>query len=576
MAGHGGGGSSRRSVSGRKKAPDNGSINAVGRTSITRSPCVSCPFFLAIILLLDSFCLSHWLRLLIIFNSYYYRILIEERNIRGIRLSKSLTLPENSTVHEACCRMAAQRVDAVLLTDSNALLCGILTDKDITTRVVARELKLQETQVSIVMTRNPFFVLSDTLAVEALQKMVQGKFRHLPIVENGEVIGLLDIAKCLYGAIACMEREAEKGKAIAAAVQRMEKHWGSSFSGWWIRYVLRHLLKLFKSGFLGHVYQPSFKRTRSRFVTVSPTDSVLTATKKMLELKISSAVVTIENKLQGILTSRDILMRVIAKNFSPELTPVKKVMTPNPECGTLDTPIADALHTMHDRKFLHLPVVDRDGDIVAVVDVIHIAHAAIAAVGSRTGGGIETASSMMQNFLDSALSLQPLYHEDDSQSGRSTQVTADTERSSAFYPPSDLSTSFGFKLEDKQQRMHRFNCQTHSLADLITCILQRVGDDIDRNHLPQILYEDEDHDEVILASDSDLVAAVDHARQSGWKSLRLHLDYPGLGRKKKGHGSRDLECARTDAWAAAYSSVAAGAALIAGIGVMAYLKRSAS
>ncbi|URE48385.1 PB1 [Musa troglodytarum] len=539
MAGHGGGGSSRRSVSGRKKAPDNGSINAVGRTSITRSPCVSCPFFLAIILLLDSFCLSHWLRLLIIFNSYYYRILIEERNIRGIRLSKSLTLPENSTVHEACCRMAAQRVDAVLLTDSNALLCGILTDKDITTRVVARELKLQETQVSIVMTRNPFFVLSDTLAVEALQKMVQGKFRHLPIVENGEVIGLLDIAKCLYGAIACMEREAEKGKAIAAAVQRMEKHWGSSFS-------------------------------------VSPTDSVLTATKKMLELKISSAVVTIENKLQGILTSRDILMRVIAKNFSPELTPVKKVMTPNPECGTLDTPIADALHTMHDRKFLHLPVVDRDGDIVAVVDVIHIAHAAIAAVGSRTGGGIETASSMMQNFLDSALSLQPLYHEDDSQSGRSTQVTADTERSSAFYPPSDLSTSFGFKLEDKQQRMHRFNCQTHSLADLITCILQRVGDDIDRNHLPQILYEDEDHDEVILASDSDLVAAVDHARQSGWKSLRLHLDYPGLGRKKKGHGSRDLECARTDAWAAAYSSVAAGAALIAGIGVMAYLKRSAS
>ncbi|XP_050124601.1 CBS domain-containing protein CBSCBSPB5-like [Malus sylvestris] len=38
------------------------------------------------------------------------------------------------------------------------------------------------------MTRNPIFVLSDTLAVEALQKMVQGKFRHLPVVENGEVM----------------------------------------------------------------------------------------------------------------------------------------------------------------------------------------------------------------------------------------------------------------------------------------------------------------------------------------------------------------------------------------------------
>ncbi|XP_064942114.1 CBS domain-containing protein CBSCBSPB5-like isoform X2 [Musa acuminata AAA Group] len=496
MDGHGAGGSSRRSVSGRKKAPDNGSGDAVGRTSITRSP-----------------------------------ILIGDRNLRGIRLSKSLTLAENSTVHEACRRMAVQRVDAVLLTDSNALLCGILTDKDITTRVVARELKLQETQVSKVMTRNPFFVLSDTLAVEALQKMVQGKFRHLPIVENGEVIGLLDIAKCLYDAIARMEREAEKGKAIAAAVQRMEKHWGSSFSG--------------PATFIETLQEWIF---RPRLSTIIQENS----------------------------NSRDILMRVIAKNVSPELTPVKKVMTPNPECGTIDTPIADALHTMHDRKFLHLPVVDRDGDVVAVVDVIHIAHAAIAAVGSRTGGGIETASSMMQNFLDSALSLQPLYHDDDCQSEGSTQVTADTERSSAFYPPSDLSASFGFKLEDKQQRMHRFNCETHSLADLITCILQSVGDDIDRNHLPQILYEDEDHDKVILASDSDLVAAVDHARQSGWKSLRLHVDFSGLGHKKKGHGSGDLECADTDAWATAYRSVAAGAALIAGIGVMAYLKRSAS
>jgi len=34
-------------------------------------------------------------------------------------------------------------------------------------------------------------------------------------------------------------------------------------------------------------------------------------------------------------------------------------MTPNPECVTVDTSIVDALHTMHDGRFLHLPVVDR-------------------------------------------------------------------------------------------------------------------------------------------------------------------------------------------------------------------------
>lgn len=58
-----------------------------------------------------------------------------------------------------------------------------------------------------------------------------GKFRHLPVVENGEVVALLDIAKCLYDAIARMERAAEKGKAIAAAVEGVEKNWGTSASG---------------------------------------------------------------------------------------------------------------------------------------------------------------------------------------------------------------------------------------------------------------------------------------------------------------------------------------------------------
>jgi len=61
--------------------------------------------------------------------------------------------------------------------------------------------------------------------------MFSGRFRHLPVVENGEVVAILDIAKCLYDAIARMERAAEKGKAIAAAVEGIEKHWGTPTSG---------------------------------------------------------------------------------------------------------------------------------------------------------------------------------------------------------------------------------------------------------------------------------------------------------------------------------------------------------
>ncbi|XVE54477.1 hypothetical protein DITRI_Ditri03aG0084800 [Diplodiscus trichospermus] len=492
-----------------------------------------------------------------------------ERTVKRLRLSKALTVPESTSIYEACRRMAARRVDALLLTDSNALLCGILTDKDIATRVIARELNLEETPVSKVMTKNPVFVLSDTLAVEALQKMVQGKFRHLPVVDNGEVIALLDIAKCLYDAIARMERAAEKGKAIAAAVEGVEKNWGTTFSG----------QNTFIETLRERMFRPSLSTIitdNPKLVTVSPDDTVLATAKKMLESRFNSAVVTVENKPRGILTSKDILMRVIAQNLPPETTLVEKVMTPNPECATVDTPIVDALHSMHDGKFLHLPVVDRDGEIVAVVDVIHITHAAVATVGSTSGINNEAATSMMQKFWDSAMALPPIEDDDETRSDNSLKLASDGAETgkSLPYPSSNMPNTFGFKIQDKRGRMHRFTCDTRSLTDLITAILQRLEDDIDRNSVPQILYEDEDHDKVVLASDNDLAAAVEHAKLVGLKGLRLHLDYSGTQSHGRDSGSGSLDYAQSDAWASAYSAVAAGAAVVAGLGLFAYLRKA--
>ncbi|CAK9183186.1 unnamed protein product [Ilex paraguariensis] len=503
-----------------------------------------------------------------IFTCIWNRGLTGERTVKWLRLSKALTVPETTSIHEACHWMATRRVDALLLTDSNALLCGILTDKDVATRVIAREVNLEDTPVSKVMTRNPVFVLSDTLAVEALQKMVQGKFRHLPVVENGEVIALLDIAKCLNDAIARLERAAEKGKAIAAAVEGVEKHWGTSISG----------PNTFIEALRDRMFRPSLSTIiseNSKIVTVAPTDTVLMAAKKMLEYRLSSAIVTVENKPRGILTSKDILMRVIAQELAPDSTLVEKVMTQNPECATVDTPILDALHYMHDGKFLHLPVVDRDGVIIAIIDVLHIIHAAVATVGSTAGVNNETTNTMMQKFWDSAMTLTP-DDEENTHSENSLKLAsegAETGRSLP-HPSLTLPNTFAFKIQDKKGRMHRFNCETRSLADLLTAILQRVGNDIDRNNLPQILYEDEDHDKVLLALDSDLAAAMDHARLAGWKGLRLHLDYSGATGRRWGSGSKGLDYAQADAWASAYSAVAAGAALVVGLGVIAFLRRA--
>ncbi|PIN03531.1 hypothetical protein CDL12_23943 [Handroanthus impetiginosus] len=493
-----------------------------------------------------------------------------ERTVKRLRLLRALTIPETTSIKEACRRMATRRTDALLLTDSNALLCGILTDKDIVTRVIAREVNLEETPVSKVMTRNPVFVLSDTLAVEALQKMVQGKFRHLPVVENGEVVALLDITKCLYDAIARMERAAEKGKAIAAAVEGVEKQWGTLVSG----------PNTFIETLRERMFRPSLSTIISenpKIVTVDPSDTVLVAAKKILESQTSCAIVTVENKPRGILTSKDMLMRVIAHNLPPESTPVEKVMTLNPECATIDSPIVDALHTMHDGKFLHLPVVDRDGMVVTVVDVLNITHAAVATVGNTTGVNSEAANTMMQNFWDSAMALSP-DDEEETQSENSLKMASDGGETGRSLPQtsSTSANTFSFKIQDKKGRMHRFICDSQNMTDLMTTILQRVGAEIDRNNLPQILYEDEDNDKVVLASDSDLQAAIYHARLAGWKGLRLHLEYFGTAPLLQ-RGSipvARLDYAQAYTSSSGYGTFAAGAALIAGLSVYALLRRA--
>lgn len=61
----------------------------------------------------------------------------------------------------------------------------------------------------------------------------------MPVVENGEVIALLDITKCLYDAIARLEKAAEKGDAIAAAVQGVERQYGNNVSGKEVTLCLR-------------------------------------------------------------------------------------------------------------------------------------------------------------------------------------------------------------------------------------------------------------------------------------------------------------------------------------------------
>jgi CBS domain-containing protein len=101
-----------------------------------------------------------------------------------------LELPPQATVREAAQRMARREVRSALVMEDGKLL-GIFTGTDLIGRVVALGLDPDKTLLNRVMTKNPETISAGESAVEALRRMQQGHFRHLPVVDDGKVVGIL-------------------------------------------------------------------------------------------------------------------------------------------------------------------------------------------------------------------------------------------------------------------------------------------------------------------------------------------------------------------------------------------------
>ena len=109
------------------------------------------------------------------------------------------TLTAEDTAKEAADLMAERRIGAVLIM-SEGQLAGILTERDLVFRVLAKGLDAGSTKVGTVMTPDPQTVTPDDSAKHALETMSKGHYRHLPVVQGNEVLGIVSI-RDLYEAI---------------------------------------------------------------------------------------------------------------------------------------------------------------------------------------------------------------------------------------------------------------------------------------------------------------------------------------------------------------------------------------
>lgn len=102
-----------------------------------------------------------------------------------------LVLRAEDTVRLACVRMRDQHVGSVLVVDDQDRLVGIFTGRDAVWRVIAPGKSPSRMKLSEVMTPDPTTMSADKTAIDALRMMWEGGFRHLPVVEKGEIIGVV-------------------------------------------------------------------------------------------------------------------------------------------------------------------------------------------------------------------------------------------------------------------------------------------------------------------------------------------------------------------------------------------------
>jgi len=106
--------------------------------------------------------------------------------------SNVVTISPDQTVLEAVALMAEKGIGALLVTEGSDVV-GIITERDYARKVVLLERSSQATPVSDIMTSAVMFVHPSQTNADCMALMTDKRLRHLPVMENGKLLGLISI-----------------------------------------------------------------------------------------------------------------------------------------------------------------------------------------------------------------------------------------------------------------------------------------------------------------------------------------------------------------------------------------------
>ena len=135
-------------------------------------------------------------------------------NVKSILAAKSLggdiiSIEPKANLAAAARLLAAHRIGAVVIRGAGGRLAGILSERDIVRALAENDAGALGQTVGQVMTREVVTCGPNDSVASLMERMTAGKFRHMPVVENGQLLGLVSIGDVVKQRVGEIEQESE-------------------------------------------------------------------------------------------------------------------------------------------------------------------------------------------------------------------------------------------------------------------------------------------------------------------------------------------------------------------------------
>lgn len=137
-------------------------------------------------------------------------------NILSLKGREVATIEPGRSLSEAAATLAQRRIGALLVSDGSQPVSGIISERDIIRAIAAEGADALGQPVSRFMTKNVVTCTGKTTINSVMELMTQRKFRHVPVVEGGKLVGLVSIGDVVKSRVEEIEAEAQAIKEYIA------------------------------------------------------------------------------------------------------------------------------------------------------------------------------------------------------------------------------------------------------------------------------------------------------------------------------------------------------------------------